>query len=45
MDHIKSGNLIRAVRKKKLLTQKELAEMLGISDKTVSKWEVDNGMR
>ena len=30
--------------KKKNLTQKELADKLGINDKTVSKWETGNGM-
>lgn len=33
------GKFIAALRKEKKLTQKELAERLGISEKTVSKWE------
>ena len=35
----KTGKFIAEVRKQKGLTQKSLAERLGISDKTVSKWE------
>lgn len=44
MDQIKTGKFIAAVRKEKKLTQKQLAEKLMISDKTVSKWECGNGM-
>ena len=33
------GALIRRLRKEKNMTQKELAEKLFVSDKTVSKWE------
>lgn len=43
MDQIKSGRFIAEGRKSKHLTQKQLAEILGISDKTVSKWECGNG--
>lgn len=39
MDCIKVGNLIKNLRKEKNMTQKEMAEELHISDKTVSKWE------
>ncbi|MBQ8918325.1 MAG: helix-turn-helix transcriptional regulator [Oscillospiraceae bacterium] len=39
MDSTKIGTLIRALRQKKGLTQKELADQLCVSDKTVSKWE------
>lgn len=39
MDIIKIGKFIALCRKEKGLTQKELAEQLGVSDKTVSKWE------
>ena len=39
MDTIKIGKFIAELRKEKSLTQKELAENLGVSDKTVSKWE------
>lgn len=39
MDQIKLGNLIQRKRKEKNLTQQELANKLGITDKAVSKWE------
>lgn len=39
MDNVKTGALIAARRKELTLTQKELAEQLHISDRTVSKWE------
>ena len=35
------GEMISALRKEKGLTQKELADMLNITDKAVSKWERD----
>ncbi len=43
MDQVRTGRFIAARRKEKGLTQKQLAEKLGISDKTVSKWECGNG--
>lgn len=39
MDCKKSGRLILTLRKEKGMTQREVAEAIGISDKTVSKWE------
>lgn len=39
MDLIKTGNLIAKSRKEKDLTQKELADKLNLSEKTISKWE------
>ena len=39
MNQIKTGKYIAEKRKKKGLTQKELAEKLLVSDKAVSKWE------
>lgn len=44
MDQIKIGRFIAETRKKKNLTQKQLAEKLLISDKTVSKWECGKGL-
>ncbi len=43
MDQILIGKFIAQERKRKGYTQKQLSEKLGISDKTVSKWETGNG--
>ncbi len=43
MDQIKIGKFIAVERKVKKYTQRELADKLGISDKTISKWERGNG--
>ena len=43
MDQYVTGAMIKALREKKHLTQVELAELLNISDKTVSKWENGKG--
>lgn len=39
MDQIKTGELIREMRLRKKLTQAELADKIGVTDKAVSKWE------
>ena len=39
MDQVKIGKFISDERKAKEYTQKQLSELLGISDKTISKWE------
>lgn len=39
MDQEKIGKFIKEKRNKKSITQSELAEMLGISDRAISKWE------
>ena len=39
MDQIKIGRFIAECRKKSNLTQLQLAEKLGITDKAISKWE------
>lgn len=44
LDQIKTEKFIAAMRKEQKLTQRQLADILGISDKTVSKWECGNGM-
>ena len=41
MDTKTTGELISALRKEKGMTQKEVADRLGITDKAVSKWERD----
>ena len=43
MDQIKIGKFIAEERKAKKYTQRELADNLSISDKTISKWERGNG--
>lgn len=37
------GGFIAALRKANGMTQKDLAERLNVSDKTVSRWERDDG--
>ena len=39
MDNVKMGDVIRTARKKKGLTQKDIASHLHITDRAVSKWE------
>lgn len=43
MDLSKNGKLLCDLRKSKGMTQKQVAEKLGIVSKTVSKWETGNG--
>lgn len=42
MDQVKIGKFLSDERKAKGYTQKQLSELLGISDKTISKWECGN---
>ena len=44
MDQFKTGRFIAARRKECGLTQRQLADALAISDKTVSKWETGRGL-
>ena len=44
MDQIKIGKFIAECRKKKNLTQMQLAEKLNITDRAISKWENGKGM-
>ena len=44
MDQIKIGKFIAECRKKKNLTQAQLAEKLNITDKAISKWETGKAM-
>lgn len=39
MDYMKIGTSIRQLRRERALTQKQLADGLHVSHKTVSKWE------
>ncbi len=43
MDCVKIGKLIAKLRKEKNLTQRDIADALGIQNKTVSKWECGLG--
>ena len=44
MDQIKIGTFLKLLRKEKNLTQEQLAEQLGVSNRTVSRWENGNNM-
>lgn len=44
MDQIKTGKFIAEARRAQNLTQRQLADKLAISDKTVSKWECGKGL-
>ena len=38
------GKIIRTLREKKSMTQLELAEKIGVTDKAISKWETGKGL-
>ncbi|MBR0372953.1 MAG: helix-turn-helix domain-containing protein [Mogibacterium sp.] len=44
MNRYIKGEVIKALREKNKMTQAELAERLGVSDKAVSKWETGRGL-
>lgn len=44
MEQEKIGKFISQLRKEKNMTQKELAEKLGVTDRAISKWENGRGM-
>ena len=44
MERKSIGTLIAALRRANGMTQKDLAEMLHVSDKAVSRWERDESM-
>lgn len=44
MDQIKTGKFIGELRREKGMTQEELGEMLGVTNKTVSRWETGKYM-
>lgn len=43
MNAEKTGNFICELRKAKNLTQRQLSDMLGVSDKAISRWETGKG--
>lgn len=44
MDQIKTGKFIATLRKEEELTQEQLGEKLGVTNKTISRWENGNYM-
>lgn len=44
MEAFVTGNTIKALREAKRLTQSELAAIIGVSDKAISKWETGRGL-
>ena len=44
MDQIKIGAFLKTLRKEKNLTQEQAAEQLGVSNRTVSRWETGTNM-
>lgn len=44
MDQVKIGNFLKKLRKEKGITQEQLAEILNVSGRTVSRWETGSNM-
>ena len=44
IDQVKIGGFLKDLRKKKGLTQEQLAEKFGVSSRSVSRWENGNTM-
>lgn len=44
MNNYITGKIIKELREKKKITQLELAKMIEVSDKTISKWETGKGL-
>ena len=44
MDQIKVGSFLKDLRKEKGITQEQLAEELGVSGRTISRWETGKNM-
>ena len=44
MDQIKVGSFLKDLRREKGITQEQLAEELGVSGRTISRWENGNNM-
>lgn len=44
MNYYITGKIIKELRERQKLTQLELANIINISDKTISKWETGKGL-
>lgn len=44
MNNYVTGKIIKELREKEQITQMELANMIGVSDKAISKWETGKGL-
>lgn len=44
MDQQKIGSFLKALRQEKKMTQEQLAEQMGVSRRTVSRWETGNNL-
>lgn len=44
MDQVKIGKFLSELRKEQGMTQQQLADAIGVSNKTISKWECGKGM-
>ena len=44
MDQKKIGSFLKELRKEKGLTQEQLAELMYVSDRTVSRWETGSNL-
>jgi Predicted transcriptional regulators len=44
MDLVKTGKFLQELRKEKGLTQEQLAELMGVARRTVSRWETGSNM-
>lgn len=44
MDQIKTGSFIKALRKSHQMTQEQMAEVFGVSRRTVSRWETGSNL-
>ena len=44
MNNYITGKIIKELREKECITQNELAQLINVSDKTISKWETGKGL-
>lgn len=45
MDQQKIGGFLKELRQEKKMTQEQLAEQMGVSRRTVSRWETGGSLR